>query len=587
MRRGGPAPGEGGPQGMARGGGLFGAPGQATIELSALKDEIVRPVRSALIVLFASVGFVLLIACTNIANLLLARAVARRQEIAVRSALGATRARIVRQVLAESVSIAAIGGLAGMLLAWAGVQAIRVLGPADVPRLADVSVDLRVFAFTLAISAITGALCGLMPALRLSRVDEMQAIKAGAAGAASGLRLWGQHRTRSVLAVVEVALAMMLLVGAGLLINSFRALSQVNPGYDPHHVLAFQVALPDSRYPVDRRTSFYDQLVGRLSAMPGVVAAAVSNTLPLQQGVVRLGLHVQGQPEPTRPEDMTVADIRVIGPDYLRAMGIAVTDGRGLTRETVQAGAREVLVNESFARRYLTGGRTVGARLQLDGPAPWDVVGIVNDVRHAGLDAEPFPEIYVDYHQATAVMPLGLRNAFFTIRTRQDPASLAAEVRGAVRQIDPDLVVDNVATMEDRLWTSIARPRFYATLAGAFAAIALILAAVGVYGVLAYAVSQCTREIGIRMTLGATRPGVLGLVLGQGGLIAAIGVAGGLAGAFVVTRSLSSLLFGLTPFDPATFALATALLAAAVVLACAVPAWRATRVDPIVALRQE
>jgi hypothetical protein len=579
FRRDGPGP--GGPQR----GGLFGSTGMATIELSGLKDELVRPVRPALLVLLASVGFVLLIACANVANLLLARAAGRRQEIAVRAALGAGRSRLMRQVLTESIVLALMGSALGAALAWGAVHALRVLGPADIPRLEQVRVDLLFFAFTLGLSVITGVLFGIIPALRLSQMDEMHVIKQ-AAGSPSGLGLFGRNRMRSIVAMAEMSLAMVLLVGAGLLINSFLKLSNVNPGYDPTNVLSFQVTLPQA-WSQAQREAFCQQVVERLRMLPGVGAAAISNTLPLQQGIIRLGLRIQGRPEPTRPEDFTLADVRVISPDYLTTMGLRLIEGRNLNPAAREGQPREILVNQSFARRYLAGDRTIGARTNLGDPEPWEIVGVVNDVRHAGLTADPFPEVYVEYHQAAAVMPRGVRDIFFTARTARSPVPLMANVRNLVRQVDPQLVVDNMATMEQRLSSSVARPRFYATLVSVFAFIAVALAAVGIYGVLAYSVSQCTREIGIRIALGASQRGVLALVLKQGMAIAATGIVLGLAGAAAVSRSLTTLLFGLTPFDPGTFIVVSGLLAAVALVACYLPARRAMSVDPIVALRQE
>jgi predicted permease len=580
-RRGGPD------EGAPMRGGLFGPPAAVTIELAPLKDELVRPVRQALLVLLVAVGFVLLIACANVANLLLARASDRQQEMAVRTALGATRARIAQQVLTESLILAVMGSGVGVAIAWAGVETLRLVGPSDIPRLADIQIDAPMFLFTLAVSVITGAVFGAAPAVRLSRSSEMQTIKSGIAAAGSGLNVFGRHRTRGVLAIAEIGLAMVLLVGAGLLINSFRTLSNVNPGYDPRNVLAFQVALPESRYSGPQRSQFYQTLLERLSPLPDVTAAAISSTLPLQQGITRISVTLEGRPEPTRLEETPIADVRVVSADYVKTMGIALVDGRQLNRNAGDGQPLEVLVNESFARRYFSGDRAVGARMNLDGPASWEIVGVVSDVRHAGLTAEPVPELYVDYRQVAAVMPRGLRDAFFTVRTAHDPSTLVSAIRGIVRQIDGDLVVENVATMEQRLAVSVARPRFYATLVGVFAAIALVLAAVGVYGVLSYAVSQCTREIGIRIALGASRSGVLGLVLRQGLAIAAAGLLLGLAGAAMLTRSLTSLLFGMSPFDPLTFGAAAGVLTMVALVACVVPAWRATGVDPIQALRQQ
>ncbi len=559
----------------------------ATIELSRLRDEIVRPVRPALQVLLVSVGFVLLIACANVANLLLARSTARQQEVALRAALGAGRGRLLRQMLTESLVLAAIGTALGALLAWGGVQVLRAFGPADIPRLDEVGLDLPLFFYTLALAFATGVLFGIAPALRQSRVSEAQVLRQGSSTSTSSLRLFGANATRSLLAMAEIALAVVLLIGAGLLIRSFVRLSNVDPGYDPRHVLAFQVSLPDARYGQPQREAFYGSVLEELSAMPDARAAAVSNTLPLQPGIVRVGVQLVGRPAPARIEEVTGADVRVISPDYLTAMGIRLADGRALSADARADQPREVLVNETFVRRYLPDERAVGMQMTIDDGDPWTIVGVVGDVRYAGLTTEPSPELYVDYRQVQTVMPRGLRNAFFTVRADRDPLALVPGVRALVRRLDGQLVVDNVGTMEQRLSASVAGPRFYAVLAGIFAAVAVVLAGIGIYGVLAYTVSQSTRELGIRIALGASAGGVLGLVLRQGGAIAIAGLAIGLTGAAWLTRSLSTLLFGVAPLDPATFAGVAALVTTVALAACLVPARRAASVDPIVALRQE
>jgi putative ABC transport system permease protein len=327
-------------------------------------------------------------------------------------------------------------------------------------------------------------------------------------------------------------------------------------------------------------------MLRRLRAVPGVRSASISSTLPLQQEFMRISVRVQGRPDPTRPEDAPMADFRSISPDYFAVLGIRVAEGRGLSAAAREDGPRELLVNESFAHRYCSGGHAVGQHLNFMGPAPWEIVGVVNDVRYAGLTAEPFPEVYIDYRQASARRGVPA-DMFFAVRTTGSPLPLMANVRGLVRQEDPQLAVGNVATMEQRLSASVARPRFYAALVGVFAFLAVALATVGIYGVLSYSVSQCTREIGIRLALGAPRREVLRLVLWQGCAIAGIGIAIGLAGAAALTRSLSTLLFGITRFDPPTFVGVSVLLAAVAMAACYVPARRATRVDPILALRAE
>jgi cell division protein FtsX len=565
-RRGGPAP---------PGGGMFGM-GSVSIELVSLKDELVAPVRAALVVLLVAVGFVLLIACANVANLLLARAAGRQQEIAIRAALGAGRVRLIRQVLTESVLLAVLGGVVGTALAFWGVRLLAALGPGNIPRLTEVRIDVPVFLYIALVSLATGIVFGIMPAVRVSRAERLQALKEG-----------GGNRARSLLAVAEIALALVLLVGAGLLINSFLKLSNVDPGYEPENVLTFQVALPQARYADTERLLFYEQALTRLQTLPGVQAAAMANTLPLNPGVMRLSANVHGRPQPTRPEEMVVADLRIVSQRYADAMGLDVLDGRGFNDDDREGQPPVVLVNRTFARRYFAGENAVGHRLQLGGPNPFEIVGLVDDVRHAGLDAEPQAEVYMDYRQARVALPRGLGGMFFALRTAGDPGARVPHVRTLVRQLDSQLTIDNVASMEQRLSDSVARPRFYAVLLGLFAAVAVTLATVGIYGIMAYSVTQRTREIGIRMALGAERRAVLGLILRQGLTLTAIGVLTGLGAAYAVTRYLQNLLFGLSPSDPSTFAGVSLLLAAIAVLACYLPARRATRVDPIVALRYE
>jgi putative ABC transport system permease protein len=505
----------------------------------------------------------------------------------VRTALGADRSRIIRQVLTESFLLALAGSIAGALLAVGGVQALRAIGPADIPRLEHIRIDAAVFAFTLGLAVVTGVLFGVGPAIRASRLQQMPALKQAAGAPSSGLRLFGRSKTRSILATCEIALAMVLLVGAGLLINSFLRLSSVNPGYDATNVLSFRIPLPQGRYPGSARQAFFENVLDRLRALPGVRFAAISNTLPLQRGITRLAIQMEGRPAATRPEDMVLADLRVIDPDYPATMGIRLKEGRTFASESGAAIPRTLLVNETFVRRYVSAGHAIGTKLDFDGPEPWEVIGVVGDVRHAGLTADPVPEMYVDYRQTAMIAQRGLGDAFFTIRTSADPRPLIPNVRGLVRQLDSQLVIDNVATMEQRLATSIARPRFYAALVGVFAVVAIALAAIGVYGVLAYAVSQCTREIGIRIALGAPRGRVLRLVLAQGSLISAVGIVVGFGGAALLAGSLKTLLYDIPPFDPATFAAVATLLGIVALLACLVPALRATRIDPIVALRTE
>ena len=555
----------------------------STIDLIPLQEELVAPVRPALIVLLVAVGFVLLIACANVANLLLTRASGRQLEIAIRAALGAGRVRLVRQVLTESISLAVLGGALGCLLAYWGVGALKTLEPGTIPRIDEIGIDPTVLAFTLGISVLTGILFGLAPAFRISNSERMEALKEGGTYALSGFDLFRRNKTRSLLAIAEVALAVVLLIGGGLLINSFTNLASVDPGYEPENVLTFQVSLPPARYPdVVGRRGFHEQLLQRIDTMPGVEYAGAVNILPLTPNNVRMAFAMPGEGD---YQQRAVADVRVVTPEYFDAMGIQLLEGRTFTEQDREGQQRVLLVNETFARRYFPDSSPVNREFQAGPTGMTWIVGIVGDVHHQGLDSEIQPEVYFPHSQAAggfANLPMT-----FAIRTVGDPMALVPEVRRSVLDLDSSLTVDNLRTMEDRLFSSIAGPRFYAVLLGVFAAIALVLASVGIYGVLAYSVSQRTREIGIRMALGAERRNVLRLILSQGMVLTAIGIVAGLAGAFAVTRYLESMLFGLTALDPTTFVGVTALLILTAATACYVPARRATKVDPIVALRYE
>jgi putative ABC transport system permease protein len=592
--------------GPARGGSparrLFGNALDTDIQLVSLKEELIAPVRAPLVVLLVAVGFVLLIACTNVANLLLARAAGRQTEIAVRAALGAGRIRLVRQVLTESVMLALLGGLVGALLGFAGVRLLGAIGATSIPRLEEIRVDVTVLAFTLVTSVITGILFGLAPAVRVARTDHMQTIKEGAA-TSSGGDLFGRNRTRSVLAVAEVALALVLLAGAGLLVNSFLTLSRVDPGYDPANVLTFQVPLPPGRYAGQQQVEFYEQVLNRIRELPGVRAAALANVLPLRQGgIMRAIFNIEGRPAPTTPEEAVIGDVRIISSDYLTAMGIQLLEGRAFGDRDGAGQAPVVLINQVMARRYFSTSNAIGQRVRITAERePAEIVGLVGNVRFVGLDTDPVPEVYINLAQASAILPAppsppsggGPGQGFvlgpivFGVRTAGEPMELVGGIRALVRQMDAQLVVDGMATMEQRVYDSVATPRFYAVVLGVFAAIAVSLAAVGVYGLMAYSVSQRTREIGIRLALGAQRSELLGLILKQGAVLTVLGVALGVIGALVLTRYLENLLFGLTPTDPATFVAVALILVVVAMAASYVPARRATKVDPVVALRYE
>ncbi len=592
VARGGSGPEPSGPGGERRitarggpgGGFTTGDPfADSTLELVPLQEEIVAPARPALMVLLVAVGFVLLIACANVANLLLTRASGRQLEIAVRAAMGAGRIRLIRQVLTESVILGVLGGALGTLLAYWGVILLQALRPGTIPRLDEISIDGTVLAYTLGISVVTGILFGLAPALRLSRSERMEALKEGGMFTSSGFGLFRRNRTRSLLAITEVALAVVLLVGGGLMINSFANLSSIDPGYDPSNVLTFRVDLPAARYPdIIQKRLFYDQLLDRVDTMGGVTAAGVVNILPLSQNNMRIMAIMRGDGD---SEQRVTADVRIVSPGYFESMRIPLVDGRLFTDQDREGQQRVLLVNETFARQYYPDESPINREFGA-GPAGASlIVGIVGDVHHQGLDTEVQPELYFSHQQAEGGM--GDMPMTLAIRTAGDPLTLVPGIRRTVLDMDSSLTIDNVRSMEDLLYSSIAEPRFYAVLLGVFAAIALVLASVGIYSVLSYSVSQRTREIGIRMALGAKSESVLKLILSQGMLLITIGIAIGLGGAVVATRYLESMLFGLTALDPTTFITVTVLLILTAAAACYVPARRATKVNPIVALRYE
>ena len=577
--RGGPGPGGRGGRGGPGGDPLSGS----TIGLIPVQEQLVAPVRPALMVLLVAVGFVLLIACANVANLLLTRASGRQLEIAVRAALGAGRIRLVRQVLTESVTLAVLGGALGCLMAYWGVGALKALEPGSIPRIENIGIDPTVLAFTLSISVFTGILFGLAPAFRVSNSERMEALKEGGAYSSSGFDLFRRNKTRSLLAMAEVALAVVLLIGGGLLINSFTNLADVDPGYDPENVLTFDVSLPQARYPdTPQRRAFYDQLLERTEMMAGVASAGTVNILPLTQNNMRIAFMIPGEGD---SQQRAAADVRVVSSGYFDAMGIPIVEGRAFTDQDREGQQAVLLVNQTFVDRYSPDESPVNREFRAGPAGSQLVVGVVGDVRHQGLDSDVEPEVYFSFLQAAQMF--GNLPLTFTVRTAGDPMALVPEIRRNVLDLDSSLTVDNIRSMEDRLYGSIAEPRFYAVLLGVFAAIALILASVGIYGVLAYSVSQRTREIGIRMALGAEKANVLRLILGQGLVLTMIGIVAGLVGAFAVTRYLESMLFGLTALDPTTFVAVTVTLTLTAAAACYLPARRATKVDPIVALRYE
>jgi putative ABC transport system permease protein len=561
----------------------------AGMRLRPLQDEMVAHVRPALLVLAGAVLFVLLIATANIANLLLARGASRQRDLAVRTALGASRGRLLRQLLTESVLLGVAGGAVGVALAYALQRALPAIAPGNIPRIDEASVDGRVLAFACLLSIATGLLFGLAPALQGSRVDVLRTLNEAGIQQTGGFRFLKGNRLRSVLVMAEVALSIVLLAGAGLLVRSFVRLIDVNPGYDPTNVITAQVSPPSVRYPTPAlQRAFFDELLARVAAVPGVKAAGTTNLLPLLPGNMVLGFGIQGEPRPSSPEQMPRASIRIVSAGYGEAMGLELSAGRLLTAADREGAPVVAVVNESLARQYFAGGRAVGSQIQLFGPEPVEIVGVVGDVRHSGLDAEPQPEMYVAFQQVPDRARMGGPGATsLVVRSAGNPLALVPFLRRAVLDVDPDIPLDNVMTMEARVSASVAGPRFYALLLGFFALLALVLAAVGIYGVLSYNVSHRHREIGVRMALGAEGGDILRLVVREGLRLTGVGVAIGLGGAFGVTRFLKTLLFGVTATDPITYVAVTALLVLVAALACWVPARRATRVDPMAALRYE
>jgi putative ABC transport system permease protein len=552
-----------------------------TIEVIPLHAELVQKVRPALLILFGAVGFVLLIVCVNVTNLLLARASVRRKEMAIRAALGASRLRLARQMLVESSLLAVLGGGAGLLLALWSVDLLKALGPSDIPRLREVKLDAIVFGFTLGVSLLAGFLFGLAPALQASKVDLNEALKEGATTAGRGLRLFG---LRNLLVVAEVALALVLLVGAGLLIKSFFRVLDVSPGFDTRNVLTIALDLPHSRYPeAAQQTAFYQQLLDRLGALPGVQSVGATNALPLEKkGAVAFSFSIPGVAASDMPQG-TFASHFIITSDYLKTMGIPIVEGRGINAEDKQGSPPVALVSQETARRYWPNESAVGKRIiTMVEKTPREIVGVVGEVKQWGLESPlAVPAIYIPHQQLTWPVTT------IAIRTDTEPLALVSAVRGEVQALDKDLPVYDIKSMRQRLADSIAERRFTLILLGTFAALALTLAAIGIYGVMNYSVTQRTREIGIRMALGAARKNVLWLIVGRGLLLTLVGVGVGLGAAYGLTRLLVSLLFGTSATDPTTFIVIAVVLTGVALGACFVPARRATKVDPMVALRYE
>jgi len=564
-------------------------------EFVRARDELAKPVSRALVALTVAVWFVLLIACVNVTNLVLARATSRQQEIAIRVALGAGRGRLVRHFLTEGLVLAAFGGLAGVAFSFGGVQLLKLLGTTlarwdvgdglNFPRIDEIHLDSTALAFTAAVALLTGVVVGLAPAFRFCRRDQIEVLREMAAS--SGGRLFGRSRISGLMVVAEISMAMMLLVGGGLMIRSFVKLSRVEAGYDTSNVITFEVALPANRYPVARVVSYAEDFVARLRSVPGVQSAAYAHQLPMVQ--LRQGRDFRRAPIMSSSAfNRALEDFRLVSRDYLKTMNVHLLAGRLFDERDARGRPQVVVVNKALVAADFPDEDPIGQLVYVGtSTEPWQIVGIVDNMRQFGLDADPEPQFFVDFRQWPAESPIFDIPQYFALRIARDPAAIVSETRRIAREVDPQATIASVENMDAIVAATIARPKMYAVLTGIFAAVAVLLAAIGIYGVMAYSVVQRTREIGVRMALGARRLDVLAFVLGQSVLLTLTGIAAGLAGALALTRYIRTLLFGITPFDPETLIAVTACFAAVAFVAALVPARRATRVDPLIALRSE
>ncbi len=552
--------------------------------LRPLQDEIVGDTGRPLVLLLAAVGFVLLIACANVANLMLARAASRAKEIALRTALGASRGRLVQQLLTESVLVSLVGGAAGLLLALWGVRLLVAAAPDSIPRLDEVGVDGRVVAFTALLSLGTGLLFGLVPAIRASSAHLNEALKEGGRGGATA----AHGRAGRWLVMSEVALSLVLLIGAGLLVHSFARLQTVEPGFNSSNLLSFRLSLPSSRYTTFAKgDAFFEDLFTSLQRTPGIAGVAATSALPFSGTGGSRSFYIEGRGI-NRPEDQPEEQLRFVTHGYFNTMKIPLLAGREFAGRDTLATPRVAVVNDAFARKHFSNRSSIGARVSFtkDDPVWYEIVGVVGDIKHRTLDGSDRPELYVPYRQ-----PLfagwTVRPMYVTVRSTADPMAATTVVRREIARLDPDQPISDVRTMDARIDRSLTARRFNMLLLAAFASFALMLAAVGIYGIIACSVTQRRHEFGVRLALGAQPSDVLRMVVAQGMTIATIGAAAGVVAALTVTRVMSSLLFGVSAVDPITFSVIPLVLLSVAFVACYVPARRATRVDPVVALRQE
>jgi predicted permease len=552
------------------------------MHIVGLQEQVVGDVRRALLVLLGSVTLVLLIACANVANLLLIRGASREKEIAIRTALGAGWQRVARQLLTESILTALLGGAAGLVIARVSLYVVRAINPGNIPRLEDIAINGSVLAFTFGVSLLTGILFGLAPVVRAVKVDLNTSLKAGGRGGQSegGLYL-RRHRLRGLLVVSELALSLTLLIAAGLLIRSFVHLQSVPPGFTTNRLLTMQVVASDPKYRDDKAAAnLFQQIDASIAHLPGVLAEGTVSALPLTGSVGWGGINVEGYTSP--PGQELQVDQRIASPDYFRAMEIPLRKGRFFTEHDTPDSLHVVIIDEKFAQRFWPDGDPIGKHLWFDPKKPMTIVGVVGTVKQYGLGADTKIATYFPEQQGPE------RGLYLAARTSfSDPPSLSSAIVQEIHGLDPTVVVYGIRTMEDRLYDSLSRERFSSTMLAAFAGFALLLAAIGLYGVMSYLVTQSTRDIGVLVTLGAHPSNIIRLVVRQGMELAAIGIVVGLAGAIALTRVMTSLLFGVSTMDAATFGAVVGLLALVAFAATAIPAWRTTRVDPMVVLREE
>jgi putative ABC transport system permease protein len=549
------------------------------VRLVSTQEQTVKEIRPALLVLLGAVAFLLLIACANIANLLLARSAGRQKEFAIRAALGASRLRVLRLLLTESVMLSLTGGALGLLFAVWSTAALTSLAPDNIPRLNEVGVDTRVFGFTLVISLLTGIVFGLVPAIHSSKPNLKETLKEGSRGSMGG---GSGKRTRSILVTVEVALSLVLLIGAGLMIKSFIRLQQTHLGFNTQNLLTVNLSLSESRYSEEQQqVAFFQRTLEQVGALPGIQSAAVTTGLPLTVSLSGSDFRVEGQPEPEAGKEMII-NTRSVSPGYFSTLGISLLKGRDFSDRDKSEGPAVAIVNQDLVRTYFPNEDPIGKRITFtDGESWLSVVGVIGDVKQLSLGSHAKPEVYFPFLQAASP------RMSLVVRTTNSPLSQAAAVKAQIHVIDKDLPIADAKTMEQLLAESVSGPRFNMLLLTVFAVVALVLALVGIYGVMSYTVTQRTHEIGIRVAVGAQASDVFRMVMGHGMFLALMGVAFGLVGALALTRLMTTMLFGVEPNDPLTFAGIGCLVIAVAIAACYLPGRRATKVDPLVALRYE